>query len=254
MTTRKFIIFNIVFWVLAGLVLFLESLPRASTHIHVAIVRNLYFPVIGFLISFAMISFFRSTFFQQIKHRLGLLFLASGVAALITAVLLNPITYLMLGRDIQITPHEILSTGTLYFVFIYFIWSVIYSQLAGQSILHGGISEPAENSLIFKVEKAGEKRLLKDHDICLVRASGDYVELVTKDNTYLIKETLSNLEERLDAERFKRVHRSAIVNRNKIETVVGKPGGSYELTLDGGHIIQSSRSYKINVELILPEG
>jgi len=253
MTTRKFIIFNIVFWVLAGLVMFLESWPRASSHIHVALVRNIYFPVIGFLISFAIISFFKGTFFQQTKQRLWLLFLASGVAALITAVLLNPITYLMLSRDLQITPHEILSTGTLYFVFIYFIWSVIYSQLTGQSILHGGIPEAAENGLVFKVEKRGEKRLLQDHDICMVRASGDYVELVTRQNTYLIKETLSKLEQRLDQERFKRVHRSAIVNRNKIESVVGKPGGTYELILDGGHVIQSSRSYKIYVELILPE-
>ena len=254
MTTRKFIIFNIAFWVLAGLVLFVENLPRASSHIHVSIVRNIYLPIIGFLFSFALISFFGSAFFQHFKHRLLLLFLASTVAALITAVLLNPITYLMLGRNAQITSQEILSTGTLYFLFIYFIWSVIYSQLAGQSILHGGTLKPPENTVVFKVEKAGEKRLLKDHDICLMRASGDYIVLVTVETTYLVKDTLSNLETRLDEERFKRVHRSAVVNRDKIKTVVGKPGGTYELTLEGGHLVKSSRSYKINVEGMLPKG
>jgi two-component system LytT family response regulator len=99
----------------------------------------------------------------------------------------------------------------------------------------------------------GQKRLLQDRDICCVNASGDYVELVTAANTYLQKETMAQLERQLDKDRFKRVHRSTIINAEKIESVVQKPGGAFEIKLEGGHTVLSSRSYKAVVESILPQ-
>jgi len=126
--------------------------------------------------------------------------------------------------------------------------------LRGQSIFHGEIpAAPQQSGLVFKVEKMGQKRLLQDRDICCVNASGDYVELVTAANTYLQKETMAQLERQLDKERFKRVHRSTIINAEKIESVVQKPGGAFEIKLEGGHTVLSSRSYKAVVESILPQ-
>lgn len=252
MTTKKAIIFNISFWLLAAFVMFVESWPRARSHIDVAIVRYLYFPLIGLLVTFAITNFYKGAHFQRKKQRLWLVVMASVIAAILTAILLNPITYLMVGYKIQEAPHEILSTGTLYFALIYFVWAALYFQLTGQSILKGGLQASQDPGRVFRVEKMGEKRLLQDRDICCITANGDYVELVTASNSYMIKDTLANLEDKLDGHRFKRVHRSTIVNKEKIESVVQKPGGAFEITLDGGQVIQSSRSYKIVVESILP--
>ena len=58
----------------------------------------------------------------------------------------------------------------------------------------------------------------------------------------------------LDPDRFKRVHRSTIVNAEKVERVSPKSGGSFEITLEGGRSVQSSRAYRTVVESILPGG
>jgi hypothetical protein len=215
------LIFNISFWLVAAIVLFVNSWSNATRHMDVAIARYLYLIVIGLLVT--------------------------------SALILNPITYLMAGVNIHTVPHEILSTGTLYFALFYFVWSVLYFQLSSRSILGAALPQSHGQDMVFKVEKMGEKRLLHDRDICCVNASGDYVELVTAVNSYLKKETLSKLESQLDKSRFRRVHRSTIINTGKIESVVQKPGGTFEIRLEGGHIVHSSRSYKAIVESILPQ-
>lgn len=77
---------------------------------------------------------------------------------------------------------------------------------------------------------------------------------ITSTNTYLKRDTLSNLESLLDPGRFKRIHRSTIVNADKIERVTPKSGGSFEITLEGGRSAQSSHAYRAVVETILPGG
>src|SRR3546814_18894787 len=59
-----------------------------------------------------------------------------------------------------------------------------------------------------------------------VEAAGDYMCIKTGDNTLILRETMKDLEKRLDPRRFKRVHRSTIVNldlvRRSEERRVGK--------------------------------
>lgn len=252
MTTRRFLIFNLSFWLVASVVLFVNAWPNAQHHMDVAIARYIYLVIIGLLITSALTLIYSSGWFRRPARRLLRAILFSSVAALLTALIVNPLTYLMVGADINTVPYEILSTGTLYFALFYIVWSALFLQLQGQSILHDTMPKPSQSSLVFKVEKGGAKHLLHDRDICCVSASGDYVELVTAANRYLQKDTLANLEGQLDKSRFKRVHRSTIVNADKIESVVPRSGGAFEITLEGGHVVQSSRAYKVVVEGILP--
>ena len=253
MTPRRILIFNIGFLLFAAVVLFVNAWPKAQGHINVAVVRYFYFVIIGLLATSALTIVYNSEWFQRSEKRLLQATLFSAGAALVTALILNPITYLMVGANIHTVPVEIISTGTLYFALFYLVWSALYFQLRGQSIFHGESHAAQQSGLVFKVEKMGQKRLLQDRDICCVNASGDYVELVTAANTYLQKETMAQLERQLDEDRFRRVHRSTIINAEKIESVVQKPGGAFEITLEGGHTVLSSRSYKAIVEGILPQ-
>lgn len=256
MNPRRLLLFNVVFWLLAAGVLFLNAWPNARSHIDVAYVRYTYFVLVGLLASSVMMLVYKSAWFLAVRHRLLWVILFSVAAALVTSLLINPITYMMVGRDIHSVPVEILSTGTLYFALLFLIWSALYFQLTGESLLSAPTPAPQATgpSPVFQVEKCGEIRQLRADDIVCVCANGDYVNLVTAANTYLKKDTMANLEAQLDPNRFKRVHRSTIVNSEKIERVTAKSGGSFEITLEGGQSIKSSRGYRAVVESILPGG
>ena len=253
MAPRRILIFNIGFWLLAALVLFLNAWPIPEHHMAVAVTRSIYFVVVGLMVTSALTLVYNGEWFQRSAKRLMWVVIFSGSSALLTALIVNPLTYLLSGVNIHTVPQKMFSTGTLYFALFYFVWSALYFQLRGQSIFHGESPAPQQSGLVFKVEKMGQKRLLQDRDICCVNASGDYVELVTAANSYLQKETMAQLERQLDKDRFKRVHRSTIINAEKIESVVQKPGGAFEIKLEGGHTVLSSRSYKAVVESILPQ-
>ena len=253
MTPRRFLVFNISFWLAAAIVLLINSLPTSQSHLGIAITRYVYMVIIAMLTSAALTLVCKSSWFQDSARKLLWTMLLSVLAALLMAAILNPLLYLMIRWELKQAHLEILTTGTLYFALLFLLWSVLYLQLTGQPTHRQAVTEPQVQHRTFKVEKMGEKRLLQDRDICCVIASGDYVELVTHSNSYLLKETLSSIESQLDSERFKRIHRSTIVNADMIESVVRKEGGAFELTLQGGNTVQSSRSYKMAVESILPK-
>ena len=202
MNARRLLLFNIAFWLLAAGALLLNAIPTARTHMDVAYVRYAYFVVVGLLASGVMMQVYGSGWFSRLGRRLVWVVVLSAGAALVTAILINPITYMMIGRNIHTVPVEILSTGTLYFALLFFIWSALYFQLKGESLLQAPspAAEKSQTSRVFQVEKRGEIRQLRANDLVCVCANGDYVDLVTAANTYLKKDTLANLEALLDPE------------------------------------------------------
>jgi two-component system LytT family response regulator len=80
-------------------------------------------------------------------------------------------------------------------------------------------------------------------DITWLEAQGNYVRIHAGARSYLLRDTLKELEATLDPERFVRVHRSAIVNLDHIERIEPWSRGEYALTLRNGARLTSSRSY-----------
>ena len=64
----------------------------------------------------------------------------------------------------------------------------------------------------------GKVRVVPVAQIEYITASGPYVELHTSERAYLIREAIHTLEERLDPNRFLRIHRSIIVRVDLIDT------------------------------------
>ncbi|MEQ9316382.1 MAG: LytTR family DNA-binding domain-containing protein, partial [Henriciella sp.] len=83
-------------------------------------------------------------------------------------------------------------------------------------------------------------------DIVLARAASNYVEVVTPAHTYLARSTLAELERLLVAAdgRHLRVHRSYIVNRDRIRTISPTGDGNVSIELDTGETVPGSRSYR----------
>ena len=68
-----------------------------------------------------------------------------------------------------------------------------------------------------------------------IDAAGDYMCIQTGDNTLILRETMKDLEKRLDPRRFQRVHRSTIVNLDLVRQVKPHTNGECFLVLDSGH-------------------
>jgi two-component system LytT family response regulator len=98
------------------------------------------------------------------------------------------------------------------------------------------------------VEMRGKVRVVPVSQIEYITASGPYVELHTSERAYLIREAIHSLEERLDPERFLRIHRSIIVRVDLVDTFHRGAGGDYEVQLKSGARLRVSRSRREELE------
>ncbi len=77
-----------------------------------------------------------------------------------------------------------------------------------------------------------------------IEAAGDYMCIYTADNSLILRETMKDLEKRLDPRVFQRVHRSWIVNLGLVREVKPHTNGECFLVLDSGADVKVSRSYR----------
>jgi two-component system LytT family response regulator len=88
-------------------------------------------------------------------------------------------------------------------------------------------------------------------DIEWLEAAGNYVKIHAGGQEHLLRDTLRNFEERLDPDRFLRVHRSAIVNVDSIQRLEPWFHGEYTVVLRDGTKLMSSRTYSERLRKII---
>jgi DNA-binding LytR/AlgR family response regulator len=96
----------------------------------------------------------------------------------------------------------------------------------------------------FLVRKLGKEFLIAAAEIEWLEASGNYVNLHVRGRAYPLRSTMAALEPRLDAKRFRRVHRSFIVNLDHISEIEPLESGDARLRLRDGALVPCSRRYK----------
>src|SRR5439155_2030432 len=106
----------------------------------------------------------------------------------------------------------------------------------------GAATQRGEYLERIPVEMRGKVRVVPVSDIEFIIASGPYAELYSGDRKYVIRESMQNLEDRLDPNAFIRTHRSVIVRLDLIETLHKGAGGDYEVQLKSGRRLRVSRS------------
>ena len=245
---RDFWIFHVSFWGLAAAALFLYGLTYG--HVQVAAVRNLYSPLVGFGFSYLIKTVYDSRLPSAFGHRLLLVVGLSCLGALVSAMVVNPITYGLLGYEISdLSLRNLLQDG-LYFVLLYLVWSLLYLQLVGRSLVPA--TSETNGMETISVTKGNQVFKLDLAKIACIKASGDYVEFCTSTGSYLKHGTISSYEKALDQGAFVRVHRSVIVNRDRIVSISGPTKGQYWIKLQDGQEIRSSRRYREVVESLTP--
>lgn len=85
-------------------------------------------------------------------------------------------------------------------------------------------------------------------DIDWIDAAGDYMCVHVKGETHIMRTTMKELEARLAPSIFQRVHRSTIVNLERVEKISSHINGEFHLILGGGISLKMSRSYKNKVK------
>ncbi|MEO5799359.1 MAG: LytTR family DNA-binding domain-containing protein [Gemmatimonadales bacterium] len=94
------------------------------------------------------------------------------------------------------------------------------------------------------VRSGGKIRIVVAADVDCVEASGNYVRLHSKGSSHLLRETMARVETQLDPAQFARIHRSAIVNLDRIAELEPDLHGDYTVRLHDGRKLPLSRSYR----------
>jgi len=97
------------------------------------------------------------------------------------------------------------------------------------------------------IKAKGKILFLDVAEIVAVQAEGNYISLRHRTNPYLLRESLSSMEEKLKPYGFMRIHRSVIVNISAVEEIQPLPTGEYRLRVKCGMEYTVTRTYKDNL-------
>ena len=103
------------------------------------------------------------------------------------------------------------------------------------------------------IKSGGRIYFLKTEEIDWVEGAGDYLTLHSGSQTHLIRETMGNFHAKLDPQKFLRIHRSTIVNVERIKDIRPLYKGDYVITLTSGISLKASRGYRHELRPLLDE-
>ena len=95
----------------------------------------------------------------------------------------------------------------------------------------------------FLVRSGSRMYFVRADDVEWADAAGNYARLHAAGRAHLVRRTMAALEQELDPERFVRVHRSAIVNVDRIAQIEPYLHGEYVITMRDGTRLTSSRAH-----------
>ena len=94
------------------------------------------------------------------------------------------------------------------------------------------------------VKSAEVLRMLQVSDIDWIEAEGHHVRISVRGEVITVRQRLRSLEQALDPVQFPRIHRSTIVNVERIRLLRHWFGGDYQVVLRDGTVLKLSRSYR----------
>jgi two-component system LytT family response regulator len=101
------------------------------------------------------------------------------------------------------------------------------------------------------VRGAAGTSFVDTNDVDWLKAAENYVELHVGPDCYLVEVTMAEIAKRLDSARFVRIHRSLIVNAERIRTVRSASHSEYLVTLANGIQLRSGRTYTETMQRLI---
>ena len=106
----------------------------------------------------------------------------------------------------------------------------------------------------FTVQTGSRIHIIMAEEVEWIGAAGDYVELHANGRSFLVRETMTSLEQRLDPTKFLRIHRSRIVQSKGIQELRPIENREFTVKLSDGSEHRSSRTYADRLEHWLSSG
>lgn len=106
-----------------------------------------------------------------------------------------------------------------------------------------GAPDEALQSRSLIVKDSNNIAFLDKHEIDWIEADGDYVCIHIGANTHLIRATLKSTEAELRDPRFQRIHRSTIINLDRVSEIISMQKGEAIVVMKAGQRLKVSRSY-----------
>jgi two-component system LytT family response regulator len=110
------------------------------------------------------------------------------------------------------------------------------------------IAQETSRDSRLAVKSAGQVLLVKVSEIDWIEAADYYASLHVGDRTHLLRRSLADLEGELEGKGFCRVHRSALVNLDRVRGLVSDEEGDYRVELTDGTRLPLSRSCRRQVQ------
>ena len=101
------------------------------------------------------------------------------------------------------------------------------------------------------VRTGGKVVFLRTDEILWVEAAGNYVRLHTTSEAHVLRESMKNMEAKLDPDMFVRIHRSAIVNVDRIRELQPWFHGEYVVILHDGTKLMASRVFADRLDRLI---
>jgi two-component system LytT family response regulator len=98
------------------------------------------------------------------------------------------------------------------------------------------------------VKSAGQVLFIKHSEVDWIEAADYYSCLHVGAKAHLLRRSMAELESELDPSTFCRIHRSAIVNLDRVRALKTGPEGEYEVLLENGERLRLSRRYRVHLQ------
>jgi hypothetical protein len=188
---------------------------------------------------------------QHLGIHLGfaLLFSILHVSAMVA---MRKLVYWSMERNYNFSPwfqeflYELLkdSQTYAYFLIIIYTYNFILRRLQGEASLPATNDNTQEAADRFLIKKLGKEFLVKVSDIDWLEAAGNYVTLHAHGQLYPLRGTMASMEKRLQEQGFLRVHRSAIVNLERVAQIEPTENGEARVHLLNKTQVAVSRRYR----------
>jgi two-component system LytT family response regulator len=93
--------------------------------------------------------------------------------------------------------------------------------------------------------------ILRTSEIEWIEAAGNYVNIHAKHGTHFVRETMNSIEGKMPPARFMRIHRSTIVNLDRVKELKAGINGEYLVLMQDGQALTLSRGYRSQLQRLL---
>ncbi|MDQ1522525.1 MAG: two-component system, LytTR family, response regulator [Pyrinomonadaceae bacterium] len=112
------------------------------------------------------------------------------------------------------------------------------------SLLENFKTEPTRHLERLMIKSSGRVFFLRADELDWIEAEGNYLRLHAGKESHLLRETMNRLASKLDPDKFLRIHRSTLVNIERIKELQPLFSGDYVVILRDGKQLTLSRSYR----------